>query len=109
MEQFYNEITYFLDEFTPKYCGNAYCDNNYFWGDMDETDNPDIYAYAFRVPGATRGHVCIDKTTYKIVAVEVYNLEMIYCYTIPYELLTKKLEEKFVGTNWNELHNIPRK
>lgn len=109
MQHFYNEITYFLDEFTSKYCGNAYCDNNYFWGDTDETNDLNIYAYAFRVPGATRGHICIDKTTDKIVAAKVYDLERIYCYTEPYDVLTKKLEEKFVGTNWGDLHNVPRK
>lgn len=109
MEQFYNEITYFLDEFTPKYCGNAYCDNNYFCYHEKASDNPDIHIYVFRVPGASRGQVFVDKTTDKIIFAQVYDLERIYCYTEPYDILTKKLEEKFIGTNWSDLHNVPRK
>ena len=99
---FYNEITYFLDNYTEKFFGTPSCDNNYIIDCGLANDNPEIHVYVIRVPGATRGRILVDERTNKINFIEIYRNDKIYCYSKPYNILTEELQI-FIGKNWNSL------
>ena len=109
MKEFYNEITMFLDKYSPKYGNSDFMNNNYFVDFGLASDDENIHIYVFRLPGASRGKVLVEQSTGKIITAEAYgDFQITYPYLIPYTELTEKLQ-RFVGMNWNRLNHVERK
>ena len=109
MQRFYNSITDYMDGFL-KYSNEPYGSNNYLVGHGDKENDSNTYVYVLRVPGQSVGCIFIDKMFNKISHIEIYgDFPKTYCYTEPYDILTKMLQEKFVGANWSDFNSSNKK
>lgn len=109
MKRTYNEITNYLDQFLID-CNYPYGNYNYIVSYGEDPNDPYTYIHIFRTPGETRGHILLNKTMNTISNIEVYgDFPETYCYTEPCDVLTKKLQDKFIGVNWSNLTHMLRR
>lgn len=104
MKEFYNDITYFLDKYSPRYKNfSDFMQNNYFVDFGLACDDENTHIYVFRLPGASRGQCFVDERTGKVTFIEAYgDFQITYPYSIPYDKLTRELQV-FVGRSWSSL------
>ncbi|MCR1959898.1 hypothetical protein CWE04_11240 [Thomasclavelia cocleata] len=101
-----NNITKFLDNYLNDSCEDEYYilkNHILFYGNA--TDNNNISIYVIRRFGATRGQIFVNKKNNVIVHIEIYNLNNVYCYTVPFDILSRILQERFIGAKM-ELEKI---
>lgn len=101
----YNEITDYLDQFLIQ-SNYPYEDDNYIVGYGKAPNDPYTYIYLIRTPGETRGCIRLNETYDIISHIEIYgDFPDTYCYAEPYDVLTKKLQDKFIGMKWSDLRH----